>query len=137
MNEVNEINFPYHLITPSIITFLILGLIVYKRKRLFKNEKRRWSWSCITLFFSVYLLIVALALITDIRYQSNLYEFDLNGDGFFNGNEITPEQKIAMKNMISDTGRNFSFISGLFVSGILSITVYTSGLFIKYITKRV
>ena len=112
-------------------------MISYERKRLFKKGNRKWFWVCITVFFIFYLLIVGGATYSDISSELSLLKFDLNGDGFFNGNEVTPELKKEMKNMISDTGINFSFISGLFVSGIFSLTIYASGLFLKRLRKRV
>lgn len=34
-----------------------------------------------------------------------LNSFDLDGDGFFSGDEITPEQQQAMQRVSNDTGR--------------------------------
>lgn len=111
-DTLNEISLPYHLIIPSIISILILGLIFFKRKRLFKIGKWKWFWISLTIFFVFYLFIVAGSTYSDIYAQWNLNKFDLNKDGFFSGDEITTEQKAAMRNLISDTGRNFSFITG-------------------------
>ena len=41
-----------------------------------------------------------------LEYKVNT--FDLNGDGFFSGAEITPEQEMYFKQLINDTGRNFA-----------------------------
>jgi len=76
-------------------------------------------------------------MITDTLYQWKLNQFDLNNDGFFNKTELTKEQKEASFKLTNDVGRNFSFISGLFVSGLFSLTIYISGLFIKKLKKRV
>lgn len=38
---MNELSLPYHLIISLIISTLILGIIIYKRKVLFKNGKRK------------------------------------------------------------------------------------------------
>ena len=130
---MKHISVPYHLIIPSIISILILATIFYKRKKTFKTDKRKWLWTCISLFFIIYLLIVGGATYVGISSELNLQKFDLNRDGFFSGNEITPELKKALRKVTSDTGRNFSFISGLFASGIISITIYFSGLFLKKI----
>jgi hypothetical protein len=36
---MKEMSIPYHLIIPSIISILILGIIFFKRKQIFKNGK--------------------------------------------------------------------------------------------------
>ena len=130
---MNEINYPYHLIIPSIISIFSLIIFFYKRKKLFKNEKWKWFWVSLTVFFFLYLFIVAGATYSDIYAQWNLNKFDLNKDGFFSGKEITPEQKKAMKNLTSDTGRNLSFISGLIVSGIIALFTLIIGKVIEYL----
>ncbi len=122
---MKEINLPYHLILPIIISIFILGLLIYKKKKMFKNGK--WFWISLIVFFTIYLLIVSGATYMDISAQLNLQKFDLNGDGFFNGSEITPDQKAAMKTLTNDTGRNFSFIIGLFLSGIIAFIVLVIG----------
>lgn len=124
---MREINLPYHLIIPTLISILILGIIFYKRKILFKSGKAKWFWISLTLFFALYLFIVGGATFADISSELTLQNFDLNGDGIFSENEITPEQKAAMKNAISDTGRNFSFITGLIFSGIIACLVFGIG----------
>ena len=54
-------------------------------------------------------------------------KFDLNRDGMFNGAEITPELKVALNKVSSDTGRNFSFITGLIFSGIITFFLFIIG----------
>ena len=62
-----------------------------------------------------YILIVAYTFYLKHKYKVELDKFDINNDGFFKGNEINTEQKNAMKNVISDTGRNFApFIAILY-----------------------
>jgi len=133
---MNEISLPYHLIIPSIISILILGIVFYNRKRLFKSGKWKWFWISLTVFFAIYLLIVGGATYSDISSELTLRKFDLNGDGFFNGDEITTEQKKAMRNVISDTGRNFSFITGLIFSGIIAFFVFVTGKITELIKKK-
>tara|TARA_R110000868_G_scaffold22541_1_gene92438 strand:- start:814 stop:1221 length:408 start_codon:yes stop_codon:yes gene_type:complete len=130
---MNEISLPFHLILPSIISILILGLIWYKGTSLFKNGKRKWFWISVTVFFSIYLFIVGWSTYTTISSEIMLNSFDLNNDGFFTKDEITLDQKAAMKNYISDTGRNFSFITGLIYSGIIAFLVCGIGKIIALI----
>jgi hypothetical protein len=133
---MNEVSLPYHLIIPSIVSILILGIVFYKRKRLFKSGKWKWFWISLTVFFAIYLFIVCGATYSDISSELTLQKFDSNGDGFFSGNEITPEQKVAMRNVISDTGRNFSFITGIIFSGIIASFVFGIGKITEYIKKK-
>lgn len=133
---MNEISLPYHLIIPLIISILILGIVFYNRKRLFKSGKWKLFWISLTVFFAIYLLIVGGATYSNISSELTLHEFDLNGDGFFNGDEITTEQRKAMRNVISDTGRNFSFITGLIFSGIISFFVFGIGKITELIKKK-
>lgn len=65
-----------------------------------------------------YIVIIAYIIFYDIYLQYYLNSFDIDKNGFFNGDEITIEQKKAMQKLSSDTGRNFSFITGLFYSAI-------------------
>jgi heme A synthase len=133
---MNEISLPYHLIIPSLISIVILGIIFSKRKRIFKNGKLKWFWISLTIFFIFYLLIVGGATYGSISAEFTYQKFDLNGDGNFSNNEITPEQIIAEKNLISDTGRNFSFITGFILSAIIALFVFGIGKISEYIKKK-
>lgn len=62
-----------------------------------------------------YILIIGYTFYLKHKYKVELNKYDINNDGFFNGNEINTEQKKATKNVISDTGRNFApFIAILY-----------------------
>lgn len=134
---MNEISLPYHLLIPSLISILILVFIVVDRKTLFRHGKWRWFWISITVFCGIYLLIVGEAAYSDISYKLALQKFDLNEDGFFTQDEITTEQKEAMRKVISDTGRNFSIITGLIFSGIIALFVFAGGKIMEYINKKI
>ncbi len=135
---MNEISLPYHLIIPSLISILALGIIFINWKKLFIKGKWKWFWISITLFVGIYLLIVGGATYVDISLKLALQKFDLNRDGFFSGNEITPEQEAAMQKVIAETGRNFSVITGLFFSGIITLFVFIGGKILERInTKRI
>ena len=132
---MKEISLPYHLIIPALISIVILGIIFSKRKRIFKNGKLKWFWISLTIFFIFYLLIVGGATYGSISSELTYRKFDLNGDGNFSDNEITPEFFIAEKNLNSDTGRNLSFIIGLVFSGIIAFFVFIIGKITEYITE--
>lgn len=106
-----------HLVIALIFAILFL---IFSFK--FKHKRKL----LINLFLGTYILIIAYVILYDIYLQNNLNSFDIDKNGFFSGNEITIEQKKAMQKLSSDTGRNFSFIIGLFYSAILSGIIYKS-----------
>lgn len=59
-----------------------------------------------------------------------IVKYDLNQDGFFAGEEITPQQEAAMIRVTNDLGRNYSFIAGIYFSFILSFPLYLVGIII-------
>ena len=122
---MTEITVPYHLATPTIICIIgLLAILVY-RKRLFTSNKL--FWTSLTVFLVIYLLIVGGATYEDIYYQWDLNRYDLDKDGMFGREEITTEQEEAMRKLTSDTGRNFSFITGFVFAAIISTVVYILG----------
>lgn len=60
----------------------------------------------------IYGLIVGYVAFADHQLKLELNEYDLNGDGVFSEYEITPEQKEAMRRVISDTARCLAPITG-------------------------
>ena len=104
-----------HLVIALIFAILFL---IFSFK--FKHKRKL----LINLFLGTYILIIAYVILYDIYLQNNLNSFDIDNNGFFSGSEITIEQKKAMQKLSSDTGRNFSFITGLFYSAILSGLIY-------------
>ena len=98
-----------HFIIFILIEFLFIQYLI--RNTIFNDRK-------IAIFTSIlfYVLIVSYTLYLKYKYQTELDKFDLNNDGFFNGNEINNEQKKAMRNVISDTGRNFAPITAILYS---------------------
>ena len=122
---MTEITVPYHLATPTIICIIGLLVILVYRKRLFTSNKL--FWTSFTVFLVIYLLIVGGATYEDIYYQWDLNRYDLDKDGMFGREEITTEQEEAMRKLTSDTGRNFSFITGFVFAAIISTVVYILG----------
>ena len=133
---MNGLNFPYHLLLPALIAFLLLGILFSKRKQLFESGKWKWFWISLTIFFLLYVFILAGAIYSIIHNQLIVNSFDLNKDGFLSGNEITFESKEAVKNLTRDTAINFSFFSGLFFSGIFAVFVFIIGQTTKYIKSK-
>jgi hypothetical protein len=123
--KLDEITIPYHLAIPTTICVVGLVAILFYRKRLFSENKVLWT--SVTVFLVLYLLIVGRATFDAIYYQWDLNRYDLDKDGMFGGTELTEEQNEAMRKLTSDTGRNFSFITGFFFALIISTAVYISG----------
>lgn len=122
---MKDIAIPFHLAAPVILCLVGLSMIVFYYKILKKN---RFFWNSLILFLALYLLIVGKATFDNIYCQWDLNRYDLNKDGFFNGIEITNSQKEAMKVLINDAGRNFSFISGFIFSFFATTIFYVLGL---------
>ena len=122
---MDEITIPYHLAIPTIICLVGFGVILFYRKKLF--FKNKLLWTSVTVFLVLYLFIVGSATFDAIYYQWDLNRYDLDKDGMFGGAELTDEQNEAMRKLTSDTGRNFSFITGFVFALIISTAVYISG----------
>lgn len=130
---MDEITIPYHSAIPAIICLFSLLAILFNRKKLFLRN--RTLWISITIFVILYLFIVGTATFDDIYYQWDLNRYDLDKDGMFGGEEITDAQKEAMNKLISDTGRNFSFVTGFIFAFIVSTFVYILGRIIEKLKK--
>ncbi|MBX9807252.1 MAG: hypothetical protein K2X95_05605 [Flavobacteriaceae bacterium] len=102
------------LIFLSLQIIIILTLLYLNRKYL--NKKITTNQIAMISAFLFYLSIIVTVIATNYILKNELNSFDLNGDGFFNGKEITTEQQTAMHNVISDTGRNFAPIIGIIYS---------------------
>ncbi|MBE0393363.1 hypothetical protein [Flavobacterium sp. PL002] len=131
-----SISLPYHFIIPTIISVFVLIAVLYQRKRLFTSIDQKWLWTSLTVFLIVYILIIGGAWYTTINSQLALEKFDLNQDGFFTANEITVAQKEALEKVTRDTGRSFSFLTGLFVAGVVGCIVFVFGKFIVFIKTK-
>lgn len=117
------------LIFLSLQIIIVLALFYINRKYL--NKKISTNKIAIVASFLFYLSIIIMIFTTNYILKNKLNSFDLNGDGFFNGKEITAEQQLAMRNVISDTGRNFAPIIGIIYS-----LIYYVFLFIILVTIK-
>ena len=111
------------LMIPALISGVLFLLTILLYKWTFKS-KRKSLWIGLSVFLVCYTLIVGSAALIDIKYQKQLDTYDLNQDGLFSGNEITPEQEAVMFRLTNDAGRNFSIFTGAFFSGILGLIAY-------------
>jgi hypothetical protein len=102
---------------------IIIGIqIVFYILTAFVKAKKRSKGNIRNVLLGVlqalvlYISILVIVKIIDIRLEQRLNSFDLDGDGFFGGAEITPEQQKAMSDCINDTGRNFAPFTGGFLA---------------------
>lgn len=121
---MEPITIPYHLLLPTIISFLCFSVILLKKKKLFRNNRKKSFWITVTVLLLLYSLIVGAATYEDIYAQWNANRYDLDGDGFFAGDEITEAQEAAMLRLTSDVGRNFSVFVGLIFTAVLALPIY-------------
>lgn len=63
---------------------------------------------------------MALVAYINISANINLQKLDLNNDGFFNGDELTPEVEEGMKFVTNDTARLFAFITGILYAAVIT-----------------
>ncbi|HQA75119.1 hypothetical protein [Flavobacterium sp.] len=95
--------------------FIILIPLFFLLVRLRIKRENKVSIFKLALIPSIlfYLLIIVFVIFLKIQHKSELDVFDLNNDGFFSKNEINTKQRLAMKNVISDTRITFAPIIGL------------------------
>src|SRR5690606_32596179 len=93
-----------------VLQFVILLYLLYFRSHLTNKQ--------ISLYSSIvfYLSIIAIVVITKFALRSELDSFDTNNDGVFNGEEIRPEQRNALKKVSSDTSLIFAPFVGIIFS---------------------
>lgn len=128
---MSSITVPNHLLLPFVITLLIVIFMIFLRKTVFRNKKILWA--SLLVFFLIYLFLVGGALYEDIYLQWNLAKYDLNKNGFFEVNEMTPSQIELSQRLVNDVGRNFIIITGLLFSLGISVVVFLIGIvFEKY-----
>ncbi|MBK9794150.1 MAG: hypothetical protein IPP60_13900 [Sphingobacteriales bacterium] len=108
---MDEITIPYHLVSLNNYLFgWTWDNNIFIVKDFFYQEQIDLD-KC-DCFLVLYLFIVGMATFDAIYYQLDLNHYDLNKDGMFWRKRTTNEQNEAMRNLTSDTGRNFSFITG-------------------------
>jgi hypothetical protein len=90
----------------------------------------------------VYLTLMLQVYLINVRLESELYVFDINGDGVFSGTEINSAQEEAMLAVVSDTGRAMAPITGAIFSVLYSAITFVicfslSWLWSKFRVKRI
>ena len=108
---------------PALISGVLFFLIILLYRWTFKSKHRN-LWIGLAVFFTFYSLVVGSATLTDIKYQRELASYDLDNDGLFAANEITPNQEVAMFRLTNDLGRNLTVFSGAIFGGIMGFVAF-------------
>jgi hypothetical protein len=90
--------------------------------RLFKVKYSTLSIAIVS-FIVIYCLLQLNVHLVETRLNAELDQFDLNKDGWFGNEEITPAQEKAMENVSSDTARTFAPYTGIIFSGFYVLLV--------------
>lgn len=100
----------------SIVLLQIVFILYLNRKRV--KGKHQLTLPKIAFFSTLlfYIILIISTIYLKCKYQHDLDAFDTNSDGLFTGNEISEAQQTAMKNVTSDTGRNFVPFTGIIFS---------------------
>ena len=104
------------------IVFLLLP-IAYGVWLLLKIQESipKWVLSIIASTILCYCCVLFSVWSIDWHYKYELNTFDLDGDGMFSGEELTPEMDQAMKQLTNDTGRTFAPITAAIISPIYNV----------------
>lgn len=112
----------YILIVLPAIPLLVWGC----NRKYYSKRLNNVSVSAISAVVLYIFILVSVAYI-EHKLDAELAAFDLNGDGVFTGNEITPDQEKAMYRVIADTGRTFAPFTGAIFS-----LVYFAGVWLLF-----
>ena len=112
-----------NLATTLVVLLLIPIGVNWVNKKLLSGKLRNVSISAISAI-CIYAFILAGVAYIEYKLDAELAAFDLNGDGIFSGNEITPEQGKAMYRVIADTGRTFAPFTGAIFSVIYFLSIW-------------
>jgi len=92
----------------TILIFIPLLLTKINRPKLLQKHSIAFISAIIA-----YIIIIGLAIYTSYQAEIALNACDLNNDGSFSVQEMTPECQKAMHNFTNDVGRNFAPFTGL------------------------
>ena len=88
-------------------------------------------------FIIIVVIVIAGAIYYEKKYDRELAAYDLNNDGIFNGEEVTPEMEAAMLRVTSDTGRTFAPYAGIIVAAFFSLIFLIEVIVYRFISRRV
>ena len=86
-------------------------------------------------FVVLYVFIIAGARFQDYRLAMIASSYDLDDSGYFDSSELTPEARVAIKELANDTGRALAPITGFFYSWIYLAIFFGGKKLIKDVIK--
>jgi hypothetical protein len=112
------------LVTPSALNTaaLVLPWVALSIHIAVIGQKRILLSACLAAV-GMYVLILWAVQIVDAEIAARLSTFDLDHDGGFSGNEITPAFEVAMADFTNDTGRAMAPFTGAVFSLVYSALV--------------
>ena len=102
--------------------FFSVFLLAYWNKKYYNNRLNNFAIAFFsTLFF--YVSIIGLVIIIRYLTKRELESFDLDGNGFVDREEVTPESVEASNKAVHDTGLSMAPFTGIFFSIIYFILI--------------
>ena len=115
--------------------FGIPAIVLAASKAKFLPVKGNFKLAFIS-FVILYAYIVGSAWLAGYQIEQDLHTYDLDGNGSFSPNEMTPDAKAALDRFAHDTGRAFAPITGFIFSfiyvAVFYLVAYAVG---KYVQK--
>tara|TARA_R110001599_G_scaffold353817_1_gene598881 strand:+ start:1352 stop:1729 length:378 start_codon:yes stop_codon:yes gene_type:complete len=115
---------------------LAIPLLLIAVNRLLFSRKIRSRYLVMVNFLIIYGFHVGMAEYYDEKIHAELRSYDLNGDGGFSSDELTPEAELAMQRFTRDTGRTFAPIAGIFIAGFFSVIYCLEILLYRFIKRH-
>ena len=102
--------------------FLFVFLLAYWNRKYYNNRLNNFAIAFFsTLFF--YVSIIGMVIIIRYLTKRELESFDLDGNGFIDREEVTPESVEASNKAVHDTGLSMAPFTGIFFSIIYFILI--------------
>jgi hypothetical protein len=102
--------------------FLFVFLLAYWNRKYYNNRLNNFAIAIFsTLFF--YISIIGLVIIIRLLTKRELESFDLDGNGFIDRDEVTPESVEASSKSVHDTGLSMAPFTGIIFSIIYFILI--------------
>ncbi len=102
--------------------FLFVFLLVYWNRKYYNNRLNNFA---IAFFSTLFFYVSIIGMVFIIRYltKRELESFDLDGNGFIDRDEVTPESVEASKKAVHDTGLSMAPFTGIIFSIIYFILI--------------
>jgi hypothetical protein len=91
---------------------LLSPILVFSANRVFlRSRAPGWVVTILSILLVYALLLLGVHLV-GARLNAEMMQFDLNGDDWFSGDELSPQLDAAMEAVASDTGRALAPFTG-------------------------